>query len=173
MIPKILFLISVFALPCAQAAGTFSEYPVFPLRDVKNLDGIWQFAWLGPIPDVISFNPSSTITDKITVVPSSFDLLPYPKNSLVGQRGAVLYRTTVYTTPNTFARIRIGACGFFCSVWVDGDLVGSHGGNGYTAFWIGGIPPSEKKTRTLEIIADNRFNYTTAILHGYVEDLFQ
>ena len=173
MIPRILFLFSVVVLSCVQAVGTFSEYPVFPLRDVMNLDGIWQFAWLGNISDVISFNPSSTITDKITVVPSSFDLLPYPKKSLVGQRGAVLYRTTVYTTPYTFARIRIGACGFFCSVWVDGELVGSHGGNGYTAFWIGGIPPSEEKMRTLEIIADNRFNYTTAILHGYVDDWFQ
>jgi beta-glucuronidase len=173
ILQSLLLVVSLYA-PDVHAFGTFSEYPVFPDRNVISLEGTWQFAWLGPIPDVLTFSPTNVITDKITVVPSSFDLLPYPgKQSLVGQRGAVLYRTTINTNPNTFARIRFGACGLFCSVWVDGIQVGTHGGNGYTAFWIGGIAPSAKKTRTLEIIADNRFNYTTAILHSYVDDWYQ
>jgi beta-glucuronidase len=168
------FLIFSTLFVSVDADGTHSEYPIFPLRKIHSLDGIWNFAWLGQIVDVTTFNPSTVVTDKKTVVPSSFDLLPYPgKQNLIGQRGAVLYRTTIYSTPNTLARIRFGACGLFCSVYVDGILVGQHGGNGYTAFWIGGIAPTLSKTRTIEVIADNRFNYTTSILHGYVNDWYQ
>jgi beta-glucuronidase len=125
---------------CAQIADlSFSgnEFPLFPSRRVLTLDGRWQFAWLGPVPDVLTTTPAGISTPLVTVVPSSFDLLPYPnKSSLAGVRGAVLYRSSVRTNPNTFARLRFGACGFYCSVFVDGIKVGEHGGNGYTSFWV-------------------------------------
>lgn len=174
------FLISVILsfIPLSiygQNAFVGGEYPIFTSRKVITLDGRWSFAYLGSnITDVTTLTPNGINTPYTVVVPSSFDLLPLPdKNNLQGIRGTVLYRTTVYTIPNSFARIRIGACGFYCRVFVDGVFVGDHGGNGYTAFWIGSIPPSNATLRTLEIIADNRFNLTTARLHSYANDWYQ
>ena len=170
----ITFLLSV-AITWAQQSFTGSEYPIYPSRKVITLDGRWNFAWLGPnITDVTTLTPNGIVTPLTTVVPSSFDLLPFPNtDNLEGQRGTVLYRTQIYSIPNTFSKLRIGACGFYCRVFIDGLFMGDHGGNGYTAFWIGGIPPSNNSIRLIEIIADNRFNLTTARLHAYANDWYQ
>lgn len=151
------------------------EYPHLSRR-VLTLDGRWAFGWLGPnVSDVTALAPSGLPTPLVTVVPSSFDLLAYPGKgaSLAGARGTALFRTTVTTNPNTLAKLRFGACGFYCAVFVDGVRVGEHGGNGYTSFWVGGVPPSPNATRLLEVLADNRFNSTYAVLHGYVDDWYQ
>lgn len=159
----------------SQLAFAGSEYPTFASRKILVLDGRWQFAFVGSdVPDVMSLLPTGISTPWTTVVPASFDLLAYPnRTSLAGIRGTVLFRTTINVNAGTLTRMRFGACGFYCSVFVDGVKVGEHGGNGYTSFWVGGIPPSNSSVRLLEILADNRFNRTYAPLHGYVDDWYQ
>ena len=84
----------------------------------------------------------------------------------------MLYRRTVWVTPGAYARIFFGACGFWCSVWLDGVRLGEKGGDGYAPAWFGGIAPSSAGWRVLEVIADNRFNHTRAPLMAFVDDWY-
>jgi hypothetical protein len=50
--------------------------------------------------------------------------------------------------------------------------VGSHGGNGYSPFWVGGIAPSNATLRTVEVVVNNNFNASTCILAAYDYDWY-
>ena len=51
---------------------------------------------------------------------------------------------------------------FYCRVFVDGELVGEHVAGGYVAFFLDVPAPSSTGPRKLFVLADNRFNKTTA-----------
>jgi hypothetical protein len=112
----------VAALPSGGA-----EFPLFPYRNVRSLNGRWAFAWLGgSVADPTTFDPRGVPTPMTVVVPSSMDTFVWDGLSLWGAHGTGVYRTQIATQPGTWARIRFGACGFFCSVWVDGVQVRLH-----------------------------------------------
>jgi len=115
------------------------------------------------------------------VVPGAFDLTqvvspasggPAGGANLAGKHGTALYRKVFPVTPNAYLRIFLGACGFWCSIYLDGVRIGEKGGDSYSPAWFGGIAPSAASFRTLEIIVDNRFNHTRAPLMSYVDDWY-
>jgi beta-glucuronidase len=88
-----------------------------------------------------------------------------------GVRGTAVYRQQVTLTPNTEARIKFEACGFYCAVFVDGQKIGYHG-NGYSPFWMD-IPSSDSVDREVIVLVDNRFNSALAPLHMESYDFYQ
>ena len=60
------------------------------LRRVRELDGVWDFAFLGDVePDEIE--AASIAFDDVMAVPASFDATP----AYAGRRGLAAYRTRV------------------------------------------------------------------------------
>jgi beta-glucuronidase len=162
------FAITEVALEVAAAGSHTGPFPLTPDRTVHTVDGLWDFAFLGSNVDLDTIVPASIPANLTMAVPGAWDLATIAGTNLAGLHGTVLYRTQLYVTPNSFARLRFGACGIYCIIFIDGVRVCEHGGSGYTPFWCGGIAPSSSRVRTLEVIADNRFNYTRVPLPDYV-----
>jgi beta-glucuronidase len=62
------------------------------------------------------------------------------------------------------------ACSFYCRVFVDGEEIGEHRAGGYSPWWIDVPAPQSSSSgaaRELFVLADNRFNPTTAPLHTH------
>ncbi len=69
-----------------------NSYPYYPLREVTDLDGIWDFHFIkdDAAPSLEDFSPEGVAYDTIETVPGVFDAtLP-----LAGQRGLGVYRRT-------------------------------------------------------------------------------
>ena len=126
------------------------------------LDGEWSY---GLHHGVLPAHPelelsSATWTPNTTSVPGCID--PEPPGYL-GPRATAVYRTA-FQQHSRHARLWFGACSFYCRVWVDGKEVGDHRAGGYVPFFLD-LPPSNHSTRTLTVLADNRFHEKTAPLH--------
>jgi beta-galactosidase/beta-glucuronidase len=159
----------------ASLSPVANEFPYLPFRNIRVLDGRWLFAWLPSTVDPTTYDPS-TVTDPtgVITVPSAMDALqPIP-----GNRASALFRTYVYTTPNSFARLNFQGCGFYCSVWVTcaesgvTTNVGSHS-FAYAAFWTDSIPACASAVQRVDVIVDNQFNQTRALLHSENYDFYQ
>ena len=171
---RCLFLLSIVAARAQSPA-----WPQTPTRTVRVLHGAWDFSWLGDsVAAVEDLSPVGIATPFVVTVPGAPDLTQFVQpgaNASVnaaGAHGTMLYRRRFFQTPGTFARLYVGACGFWCSVWLDGVRLGEKGGDAYSPAWFGGIAPAAARWRTLEIIVDNRFNYTRAPLMAYVDDWY-
>ena len=102
--------------------GRMNSYPYYPLREVTDLDGIWDFHFIkdDDAPSLEDFSPEGVAYDTIETVPGVFDAtLP-----LAGQRGLGIYR-------RTFTLARGGRHLFTCDgfllaarVFVDGREIG-------------------------------------------------
>lgn len=66
------------------------------------------------------------------------------------------------------ARLQFQACSFYCRVWVNGKEIGDHRAGGYVAFTLDTDTSGENE---LFVLADNRFNHTTAPMHTGIEIL--
>ncbi|CAE7914733.1 ECA4, partial [Symbiodinium sp. KB8] len=133
-------------------------------REVVLLDGEWQFGFnsdrsfdvLAPLD---TKDPS--LTPNRTSVPASVDAAP---PGVLGRRGVALYRT--HFLQNGHARLQFMGCSFYCRVFVDGQEVGEHRAGGYVPWWLDlPVPGTGNATRELFVMADNRFNRTTAPVH--------
>lgn len=133
-------------------------------REVTLLDGEWQFGFnsdrsfdvLAPLD---TKDPS--LTPNRTSVPASVDAAP---PGVLGRRGVALYRT--HFLQNGHARLQFMGCSFYCRVFVDGQEVGEHRAGGYVPWWLDlPVPGTGNATRELFVMADNRFNRTTAPVH--------
>ena len=175
MLLVILVVLSCVALsvPAPQAASHSGRavpdfWPRFSgLRQVELLDGQWQYGLnLDERFDSMdpSFDPKPMgLTPNSTQVPSSMDASP---PGYLGPRGVAMYRRTF--TQRGLARLQFLACSFYCRVFVDGEEIGDHRAGGYVPWWI--EVPAPKKgpsevTRELFVLADNRFNKSTAPVH--------
>merc|ERR1711971_566168 len=61
--------------------------------------------------------------------------------------------------------LQFQACSFYCRVWVNGEEIGDHRAGGYVAFWLDVPSKILKHENELFVLADNRFNRTTAPMH--------
>ena len=64
-------------------------------------------------------------------------------------------------------RLQFQSCSFYCRVWVNGEEVGDHRAGGFVAFHLD-VPAAALKPNgenELFVLADNRFNATTAPMH--------
>jgi len=139
-------------------------------RRVTLLDGQWQYGLHVPGPgaarDFDSMDPAfdtseAGLTPNMTAVPMAMDVAP---PGVPGPRGVAMYRRS-FTQRRGPARVQFNACSFYCRVWVDGLEIGDHRAGGYVGFFLD-IPSVEKETsREMFVLADNRFNRTTAPLH--------
>ena len=64
------------------------NFPVYPDRFTRLLDGAWDFAWLGDAIDVNAIVPSLEVFNEIAAVPGCFDTA----GERIGRRGVGLYR---------------------------------------------------------------------------------
>lgn len=146
-------------------------------RSVVLLDGNWSSGQLGSIDEPPtafdsmdpSFGPESaaSATPNISLVPACVDNTP---PGYVGYRGVTMYRTEfTYNLSEAPAAIQFQACSFYCRVWVNGVEIGDHRAGGYVAFALN-VPMSAaakdgSDSNELFVLADNRFNSTTAPMH--------
>ncbi|CAJ1343191.1 unnamed protein product [Effrenium voratum] len=130
-------------------------------REVAVLDGEWLFGFNDSKGfDVLApFNTQAPgLTPQGVQVPSSVDAAG---PGILGRRGVAMYRT--HFQQKGHARLQFMGCSFYCRVFVDGKEVGEHRAGGYVPWWLDLEPASA--TRELFVLADNRFNKTTAPLH--------
>lgn len=94
----------------------------------------------------------------------------------LGPRGVAMYRRKFSTPGAVPMRLQFQACSFYCRVWVNGKEIGDHRAGGYVGFWLD-IPAATLDAsgeNELFVLADNRFNKTTAPMHtGSVMYIFR
>jgi beta-glucuronidase len=165
-------------LSCIHTATSFAPgyWPKFSgTRTVTLLDGEWSYGFLNGWNSGFdsmspSFNPSTdprALTPNKTAVPSSMDVVAGGAAGYLGPRGVGMFRTTF--DADTPVRLQFQACSFYCRVWVNGKEIGDHIAGGYVAFWLDvsheALAASDGKSNELFVLADNRFNSTTAPMH--------
>jgi len=161
-------------------AGTPRYWPQFGgNRDVKLLDGQWDFgfvgsvsgpnpAWLDSMSPSLSPSSKAAATPETIAVPSTVDVVAGGAPGYLGRRGVAFYRTN-FSSPSGGlpARLQFQSCSFYCRVWVNGKEIGDHRAGGYVAFSLD-VPASvlsSSAANELFVLADNRFNHTTAPMH--------
>lgn len=152
-------------------------YPKFGgAREVTTLDGLWSYGYIDGGDgshssfDAMSpsFKPEDSLTPTQTQVPSCSDVVAGGASGYLGPRGTSFYKTT-FTAPAGDAPVRLQfqSCSFYCRIFVNGKEVGDHHAGGYVAFWLD--VPSDVllagDKNELFVLADNRFNATTAPMH--------
>lgn len=157
------------AVPFSPTGGATAQpfYPYFGGRGVVLLDvkADWRFGYDDAFGDAARRLSASDLaaiqTPERCRVPSAFDVAP---PGVVGRRGTAFYRTEVQLSAGRRGRLRFAACSFYCRVFVDGVQLAEHLSGGYTPFWVD-VPASAASRRELLVLADNRFNRTTAPVH--------
>ena len=155
---------ALLLLCCSPALGQ-PYYPHYPTRSVASLDGDdWLFAFSPAFGDVLrDINTSSIPTTEKVSVPSTFD---NARPGVLGRRGTAFYRRTMSLPAGRHGLLQFGACSFYCRVFIDGVLVGSNNfTGGYTPFWVDVPADASRSTREVFVLADNRWNATTAPVH--------
>lgn len=133
-------------------------------REVTSLDGEWLFGFnaskdFDVLQDFDTTAPG--LTPHGAAVPSSVDAVP---PGILGRRGVAMYRRSFKQKGR--ARLQFMGCSFYCRVFVDGKEIGEHRAGGFVPWWLDLESPSTQEiTRELFVLADNRFNRTTAPLH--------
>lgn len=128
------------------------------------LDGEWEYGLeMGAFDSLSnSFDPSEPArTPNKTSVPMSMDVTP---PGFPGPRGVAMYRRH-FTQKRGPARLQFNGCSFYCRVWVDGKEIGEHRAGGYVGFNLEVPSVESERTRELFVLADNRWNSTTAPMH--------
>ena len=158
-------------------------------RDVRLLDGpAWDYdfidGWDSGFDSMSpTFKPSDATLANKTAVPSCSDLVAGGAAGYLGPRGVALYKTSFTVAVAAPVRLQFQSCSFYCRVWVNGqevqppapeglsaDVAGpGHRAGGYVAFWVD-VPASvlqhgDAASNELFVLADNRFNHTTAPMH--------
>ena len=162
-------LSSLFSLAAGIQSPTY--WPHFSGdRIVTTLDGpSWDYTMnMDPHFDSMdpSFTPASVALDRKATVPSCSDLVHGGASGYLGPRGVAMYRRTFDHAAGAKIRLQFQSCSFYCKVWINGHLVGDHKAGGYVPFWLD-VPAATMKAKDNEIfvLADNRFNATTAPMH--------
>ncbi|HVU25691.1 MAG TPA: glycoside hydrolase family 2 TIM barrel-domain containing protein [Opitutus sp.] len=135
-------------------------------RPVTLLNGLWDFAFLGPI-DVDAFVPADARLEEKQPVPSAFDALP----AHAGRRGAAVYRRRFPVPAGRPARIEFGAVSLWTRVFVDGVPQREHA-CGYAPFAVE-VPPAAAAERELVVLVDNRFDFDRVPKHEEYFDFYQ
>lgn len=141
-------------------------------RQVTVLDGLWNYGYeADPNFDSMSkaLRPHSRFTPNKTAVPSCMDVVAGGAAGYLGPRGVGMYKTSFASpaTSGASVRLQFQSCSFYCRVWINGEEIGDHRAGGYVAFWLdvpaAALSPSGENE--LFVLADNRFNSTTAPMH--------
>ncbi len=152
--------------PLSSPRPSLTALPLQPVRPVRSLNGLWNFAFLGDI-ELESFDPSQRHEWERLPVPSAFDVLP----AYAGKRGAAVYETTFDVPAHQPARIEFGAVSMWGRVYIDGVLCHEQR-CGFAQFSIL-LPTSASTRRTLTVLVDNRFDAKRLPMHEEKFDFYQ
>jgi beta-glucuronidase len=143
-----------------------SSFPRHEIRQVRSLDGLWDFAFLGDVtPESIDI--ALVTTDDKIPLPAAWDALP----AYAGKRGLAVYRRVVTVTPGKQLVLKFGAVSLWCRVLVDRVAIRDHA-CGYTGFACV-VPASEQAKREIVLLVDNRFDFARVPLHEHFFDFHQ
>jgi len=124
-------------------------------RHVTDLDGIWDFAFLGDV-DPESVDPRSIEFVDAVAVPGSFDAAP----AYAGRRGLVAYRKHILLTDATRHRVTLNGVHHWCRGFlIQGRTsyeLGDHSG-GFTVFHLD-VTGHSSGGAFLIVLVDNRFD---------------
>lgn len=128
------------------------------LRPVKNLNGLWDFSFLGDV-DPSSIDVGDVRYTGQMAVPGCFDATP----RYAGKRGLAAYRTTVILQDTSPHRLIFNSVHHWCQVYVGQQLLREHAG-GFTRFTVDihGHTPGEHE---IVVLVDNRFDNQRSPLH--------
>jgi len=136
----------------------FRRFQQHDLRLVTELNGVWDFAFLGDVdPEAVDV-ASIEFNDRMAV-PGCFDATP----AYAGQRGLVAYRTRAILHDDTPHRLILDGVHHWCRVFVGGQALRDHAG-GFTRFStdVTCLPAGETD---IVVLVDNRFDYERCPLH--------
>ncbi|NUQ90982.1 MAG: beta-galactosidase [Glycomyces artemisiae] len=124
------------------------RFPPHVLRPVTDLDGVWDFAYLGDVePDDV--DPATLVFDDVMAVPGCFDATP----AYAGRRGLAAYRTRVAVQPG-LQRLVFEGVQHWCRVLWNGEPIRDHAG-GFTRFTA--ETRSDGGEAEVIVLVDNRF----------------
>lgn len=127
-------------------------------RQVWDLDGIWDFAFLGDAdPDQVEI-AQLTFPERMAV-PGCFDATP----AYAGKRGLTAYHTQLFFPDASHYRLVFSGINHWCSVWLDGVKRTEHN-SGYTRF---AVDYTSQRAGEIDLIVlvDNRFDPQRSPLH--------
>ncbi len=135
-------------------------------RQVVDLDGIWDFAFLGDVEPQSVDVEALTYPDRMAV-PGCFDATP----AYTGRRGLTAYHTRIRLIDATPHRIIFEGVNHWCRVFVDGKAIRDHVG-GFTRFNVDltDYGPGDLELVVLVVLVDNRIDAERCPLHlGYYD----
>jgi beta-glucuronidase len=136
-------------------ARRFREHDI---RPVIELNGVWDFAFLGDCdPDAVDV-AAIAYTDRMAV-PGCFDATP----AYAGKRGLAAYRTRALLRDDTPHRLILDGVHHWCRVLVGGQALRDHVG-GFTRF-AADIVDHQPSEMDVVVLVDNRFDYERCPLH--------
>ena len=92
------------------------EFPFFPEATVENLDGLWNFKWLGnDFPE----NINAIAYNEKGAVPGVFDTTPLHFN----EKGVGAYQREFSIAESGFYEFYCGGAGLVAKFYIDGKLV--------------------------------------------------
>jgi beta-glucuronidase len=134
------------------------RYRQHDVRRVTNLNGIWDFEFIGDEnPDKMEVT-ALTFPDRMAV-PACYDATP----AYVGHRGLAAYRTRILLLDHTPHRLVFESIHHWCQVFIEGELKKEHSG-GFTRFYVDlvDLDPGEVE---IIVLVDNRFDPDRSPLH--------
>lgn len=127
-------------------------FPHYPARTVHDLDGDWDFAWLGDEVDLDTLNVRKIEFHDKQKVPSAFDAA----GQYGCRRGTVALRRAVDITPDRESCLHFQGLGMWARILVDGHALQEWSAP-YSGFQVM-VPPAKFTRRELLVIVDNRFD---------------
>jgi beta-glucuronidase len=128
-------------------------------RPVLDLEGFWDFAFLGDVAaDAVDLG-AIAYDDRIAV-PGCFDASP----RYAGRRGLAAYRRRVALAAGRRPRLLLSGVHHWCRVHADGLRLGEHSG-GYTVFALDLPQATAAATAEIVVLVDNRIDYGLSPLH--------
>ncbi len=132
-------------------------YPLYPDRAFFDLDGVWDFAWLGGMTALAEFEPDAVSFSEKAAVPSVFDM----SHEYYCKRGLAVYRIRLSRLPQGCDfLLNIGGMGLAGRIFWDGQEI-----TPATAYMpyspVSCVCPaadSPLRTHELMIAVDNRFS---------------
>ncbi len=134
------------------------RYRQHDVRQVTELDGIWDFEFLGKSdPQQVNVQ-NLTFPDRMAV-PGSYDATP----AYAGKRGLAAYRTRFYTPDAGRYRLVFAGVNNWSRVFVDGQPIREHSG-GFTRF-NADFDSQGPIEHEVVVLVDNSFNQELSPLH--------
>ena len=142
-------------------------FPFYPKRKSTQLDGLWDFTFIGTDMDLELLVIDNIVYDDSLPVPSAFDAFP----AYSGWRGTAAYRTFLKMTPGVSGLLEFQSVGIWCAIYVDGKRIMTHH-PAYVPFTCEIPADAELCEREIVVVVDNRYDEERAPLQENIFDFY-